>query len=299
MSHFRDWKPIDAELELLGQAKLGEGPVWDEHRNVLLWTDILSGTLHEYDPMKRTNRSFEVGEHIGAFAIREKGGLILAAQSGFWFYDSENGKREPVADPEKDRPGNRFNDGKCDPAGRFWAGTMAYNETLGAGSLYSLTPNLDIKCVVGGLTISNGLAWSSDSETFYLIDSPTGNLYSYDYVEQTGELSGGQIVKHFDPGEGMPDGMTIDTEGMLWVALYNGGKVIRVNPLDGSTLLEIRLPVPLVTCCTFGGPDLDQLYITTAREGLNRRQLEHAPLSGSLFRVSLPWQGFETNRFTG
>ena len=289
---------IDAKLELQIEAHLGEGPVWDEADQKLWWVDLLSGKLHRYDPLDGSNISYDIGEHVGAAALRESGGFVLALASGFAFFDPKSGRIEPISDPEPDKPGNRFNDGKCDPSGRFWAGTMAYDLKQGAGSLYCLTGDLQVKRKLTGITISNGLAWNRAADRLYYIDTPTGNIYTFQYDDQTGEISEKQTVFHVENGMGYPDGMTIDTEDNLWVALYAGSKVIRIDPVAGEMMYEIHLPVPKVTSCTFGGKDLDELYITTCREHMTDEDIKEAPLSGSLFKAKLPFKGLPADRYS-
>ncbi len=290
---------INAELEFVYKAHLGEGPLWDDHGENLWWVDILSGHLMRYSPQKQANELFDIGEFIGAAALREKGGLVLALQSGLYKFDESTGEKEKIADPEPDLPGNRFNDGKCDPSGRFWAGTMAHDQSENKGSLYRLNTDLSVEKVFSGVTISNGLAWNRDSGKFYHIDTPSMEIRSYNYENATGELSGESVVRVISREEGYPDGMTIDRDGFLWIALYAGGKVLRINPENGSTDFEVHLPVPKPTSCTFGGENLDELYITTCREYMSKEELERYPLSGSLFRVKVPFRGYKTDRFLG
>lgn len=290
---------INAELEFRYKAHLGEGPVWDEQDENLWWVDILSGCLMRYTPRTQTNKVFEIGEFIGASTLRKKGGLVLALQSGLYMFDESTGKKEKITDPEPGLYGNRFNDGKCDPSGRFWAGTMAHDQSEKKGSLYRLNTDLSVDKVFSGVTISNGLAWDHEDGKFYYIDTPTMEIRSYDYDIATGELSGKSVIRVIDSEEGYPDGMTIDQEGFLWVALYAGSKVLRINPENGSTDFEVHLPVPKPTSCSFGGINLDMLYITTCRENMSREALENYPLSGSLFRAKVPFRGNKTDRFLG
>lgn len=281
------------------KAMLGEGPVWDDHEQQLYWVDILNGMLMIHDPERNENYRYDIGEHIGAAALRKKGGLVLALKSGFAFFNIGEQKVNPIADPEAGLNGNRFNDGKCDPAGRFWAGTMAYNLQQGAGSLYSLDPDQDVEVKITGVTISNGMAWNTDDNIFYFIDTPERTVYAFDYEEERGDISNRRIIKEFSRADGFPDGMTIDTGNKLWIALYNGRKVIRIDPVSGKTLFEIPLPVPKVTSCTFGGADFDELYITTARENMSKDEIKEAPMSGSLFKAKIPFKGKPAFRFAG
>lgn len=290
-------KIILEEPEFEIDAHLGEGPVWDEHSERFYWVDILSGLFNEYDPKTKTNKSYDIGEHVGAAVPREKGGFILAKKSGFATFNPDNEKITPIGDPESDKPGNRFNDGKCDPAGRFWAGTMAYDVSEGAGSLYCLSKNARIEKKLSDITISNGLAWNQNADKFYHIDSPTGNIYSYSFNLKTGAISNRNIARNISQDIGFPDGMTIDTDDKLWIAIYGGSRVLRIDPKTGETLMEIHLPVPKITSCTFGGKDLNELYITTCREYMSDEDIEKAPYSGSLFKVKIPYYGRPVHRF--
>ncbi len=288
-----------ATVEFKHNAILGEGPVWDEQESLLYWVDILSGKLFRYDPHHKSNKAFDIGEHLGCVALREEGGLVLARQSGFAFFDPRQQKITNITGPEFQSPGSRFNDGKCDPSGRFWAGTLTYDLDEGAGSLYCLDQNLDTQIKLRELTIPNGMAWNQGIDKFFFIDTPACAVQSFDYNDASGEITNPVVVKKFDKEEGYPDGMCIDREGALWVALYNGGKVIRIDPDSGETLFEIQLPVPQATSCTFGGADFSELYITTGREYMSEEDVDRWPLSGSLFKVQLPFKGWPPTRFNG
>ncbi|MCC5905188.1 MAG: SMP-30/gluconolactonase/LRE family protein [Balneolaceae bacterium] len=290
---------FEAKLELEADAHLGEGPVWDAKTQKLFWVDILSGKLFKYDPESGRNSSFNIGEHVGAAVLRKKGGLVLALQSGFAFFDPENEKLERFADPESHLPGNRFNDGKCDPAGRFWAGTLAYDLKKGAGSLYCLHPDMSVNQKVTGVTISNGLAWNRNEDTFYFIDTPTRQISAFDYERETGNIKNRRVIRELPEEFGYPDGMANDEEGYLWIAFYAGSKVRRFNPENGELVAEINVPVPKPTSCAFGGENLDELYITTCREHMSREEVEQHPLSGSIFKVKLPVKGVPVNSFAG
>jgi sugar lactone lactonase YvrE len=263
---------------------LGEGPVWDHRQNRLLWVDIIEGHIHQFIPSTNVFTTFVVGEMIGAVALSEQR-LIAATESGFSFIDLENEVVESIIDPEEHMAGNRFNDGKCDPAGRFLAGTLPLKEDHPGGSLYTLHPNLSVEKKIDNVSISNGMAWSVDHTTFYFIDSPTLQVVSYSYDVETGALSNRKVIIKMDASEGFPDGMTIDTDGMLWIAHWGGWKVARWNPFTGKKLVQINMPVSQVTSCTFGGENFDDLYITSASIRLTKEQLEKEPLAGSLFVI--------------
>ncbi|MCI0488739.1 MAG: SMP-30/gluconolactonase/LRE family protein, partial [Blastocatellia bacterium] len=213
-------KILTAELEYEDTAILGEGPAWDHRAQTLLWVDIEGFEVHIYDPAQRNHRKINVGQYVGALAVRESGGLILAIKSGFAALDLDTGEITPIADVESHLPGNRFNDGKCDPAGRFWAGTLALDEEsgVGKGNLYCLNSDHSVQLKLSGVTISNGLAWTSDERTMYFIDSPTQKVVAYDYDKATAEISNPRTVIHVRADEmGYPDGIAIDEEGMLWI----------------------------------------------------------------------------------
>jgi sugar lactone lactonase YvrE len=201
--------------------------------------------------------------------------------------------------PELHLPGNRFNDGKCDPAGRFLAGTMDDAEVEASGSLYSLALDGTVKTLLTGLRISNGLAWSPDHRTFYHIDTPTHLVTAYDYDLATGDIANPHTAITVSSELGWPDGMTSDMEGMLWVAMWGGAKLTRWNPVTGQLLENISFPALNVSSCAFGGSDLTDLYVTSARKGMSAEELEQYPLSGGLFRIKTNIQGMPTFTFGG
>ncbi|WP_421827627.1 SMP-30/gluconolactonase/LRE family protein [Larkinella sp.] len=273
------------ETVLDHSCQLGEGPVWDAEKQRILWVDILPGEIHSFDPGSGEHRVFKTGQMVGAIAIQPSGDWIAALQHGFHTISLENETVVPIADPEGHLPGNRFNDGKCDPAGRFWAGTMSIADEPGAGALYMLDQNHSVSVKVDNVTCSNGLAWSLDHRLLYYIDSPTRQVVAYDYDVHTGTITNKRVVIQFEEADGFPDGMTIDEKGMLWIALWDGWKVVRCNPNTGERLQQIDLPAARITSCTFGGTSLDDLYITSAKTGLSQQELAEQPLAGYLFVV--------------
>lgn len=264
---------------------LGEGPVWDAANNCIYWVDILPGDIHRYSADTKNHETFNVGHMAGAMALRKTGGLIAALQNGFAFVDFDKKTVKPITDPEAHLPGNRFNDGKCDPAGRFWAGTMPLTEKEPVGSLYMLDTDLSVSLKVPGVTISNGLAWNSDSTIMYYIDTPTKYIVAYDYDINIGIITNKRIAIDVRHEKGYPDGMTIDTNGMLWVAYYGGWEVVQYNPHTDEVLQRIDFPVSNITCCTFGGPAMNDLYVTSARKELSADEIEKQPDAGCLFIV--------------
>jgi sugar lactone lactonase YvrE len=295
---------MEPELLLDARADLGEGPVWDARGGCLYWVDIHAGDLHIFDPVEKTDRRRSLGEPLGCVAPRRSGGLVLALRSGFATLDfplppgERLGVRATVH-PEPHIPGNRFNDGKCDPAGRFLAGTMDDAEEAATGSLYSLSADGSVRTLLAGIRISNGLAWSPDGRTFYHIDTPTRQVTAYDYDLASGAIADPRPAAVVPPGMGWPDGMTSDAQGMLWIAMWGGAKLTRWDPGTGRLLATISFPALNVSSCTFGGPELDELYVTSARKGMSAAQLHEYPLSGGLFRLRPEVQGMSTFAFVG
>ncbi len=277
---------------------LGEGPVWDAKQQVLCWVDILNGAIHGYAPKNKIHTTIQLDQLIGAFAFCTDGNFIAALQNGFAFIDRASGETKMIEDPEAHLPGNRFNDGKCDPAGRFWAGTMALTEEAGAGSVYTIEKNVGVTKKIDNVSISNGMAWSADHTTLYYIDSPSFKVVAYAYDKTTGHISNERTIITIKAQDGVPDGMTIDSEGMLWIAHWDGWQVTRWDPATGEKLFHFTLPVGRVTSCTFGGESLEDLYITSARVGLTDEALESQPMAGALFVISnCGFKGFPACEF--
>lgn len=299
MNNNADMETTEAALLLDTRALLGEGPSWDEESNRLYWVDIEGRAVHIYDPLTGTDRQIEVGQMAGCVVTRQKGGVILTLQRGFYSLNLETEELHPIVDPEAELPENRFNDGKCDSHGRLWAGTTRISHDQPSGSLYCLDTDLSCHRRISDVWISNGIAWSGDDRTMYFIDSPTGRVDAFDFDAETGGIANRRTVIEVPAGMGSPDGMTIDEEGMLWIALWDGWRVARWDPRTGTQLGEIRLPVARPTSCVFGGPGLDQLYITTARTRLPAEALANQPLAGGLFNCRPGVRGLPTQRFNG
>ena len=278
-------KNLVPELVVDHTCLLGEGPVWNSSEQSIMWIDVLNGMIHTYHPASKACEIFDAGRMIGAIALRRSGGLIAAVKDGFAMINTEYGTNVSITDPEIHLPQNRFNDGKCDPAGRFWAGTMSLTEDTGAGSLYLLEPSLSVSSCIQDVTISNGMAWSMDNKTYYYIDTPTMEVVAYDYDIITGKITNRRVAIKVPQEEGYPDGMTIDTEGMLWIAHWDGWQVARWDPDTGQKLMSIKFPVARVSCCTFGGENFEDLYVTTAKKELSEQELKEQPLAGALFVI--------------
>lgn len=290
----------EAVLILDAHANVGEGPTWDDRGNVLIWVDIMGNAVHVYDPATGKDRVVDVGRPVGAAGLRQSGGLVLALRDGFGLLDTDLGNLRMVAEVEADNPGNRFNDGKVDPAGRFWAGSMAFEESRrGAGSFYRLDPNYQVTRMLGDVSISNGMDWTPDNRRMYYIDTPTGGIDVFDFDLERGEIANRQRWVSFERSEGWPDGMTLDAEGAVWVALHGSGTVRRYLP-DGSLDQVIRVPsAKMVTSCAFGGADLGDLYITSMSRGLTPEGLRDQPHAGALFRCRPGVKGRQPFRFAG
>jgi sugar lactone lactonase YvrE len=273
------------ELVLDHKCLLGEGAMWDHHNSTICWVDILNGQIHEYSPSSGEHKIHALNEMVGTIALCKNGDFLAAVKSGLVIVNRDGLITKRLVHPEAHLPGNRYNDGKCDPRGRLWVGSIALDESEGAANLYRINPDLSTKTVLTNLTISNGMAWSSDHQTFYYIDTPTLKVSAFDYDQSSGEITNGRTAIEIPKSEGWPDGMTIDTEGMLWIAHWAGWQVARWDPNTGKKLLSIPLPVAHVSCCTFGGKNFNDLYITTAGKGLSPAQLQEQPLAGSLFVV--------------
>jgi sugar lactone lactonase YvrE len=287
------------ELVLDAQAILGEGSSWHAGEQKLYWVDIIGKTLHCYDPATGTDQTWILPEQLGCVAPRKSGGLILYLESGFVFFDQEEGTHEVMCTPEPGKDDTLPNDGKCDPAGRFWAGTKDVRLETPIASLYRLDSDLKLRIMEPSVTISNGITWSPDFTVMYYIDTPTRQIVAYDYDVETGDISGKRVVVEIPEAMGWPDGMTADLEGMLWVAHWYGWKVARWNPKTGKLIAAYDLPVRCPTSCCFGGPDLSDLYITTARAGSPEEEYQQQPYAGGLFRLQTDVQGLETFYFAG
>jgi sugar lactone lactonase YvrE len=281
----------EVEVAVRAEAELGEGPTWDAAAGRLLWLDILRARVHTYDPVsgRRTVRTAE--QHVGAVKPRAGGGLVLNLRDGIGLVDDAGDFRwlrhEPV-------PGRRGNDAAVAPDGSLWAGTMRYDEAKGGGTLSRITGDGAAEVVLDDVTVSNGTGWSPDGRLMYYIDTPTRRIDVFDHDPATGRVSGRRPLATVEDGAGYPDGLTVDADGCVWVALWDGAAVRRYTP-GGELDRVVRLPVPRVTACAFGGAHLTDLYITTARVGLSPAP----PLAGSLMVLPGAGKGLALPPFVG
>lgn len=279
-------------------ARLGEGPVWSVARQCLYWVDILERRLFRL-AANGDRASWRFDEEISSVAERRAGaGLIVTLRHGFAYFDPASESLTHLVQPEAHLPANRFNDGKCDARGRYWAGTIDFDCRAPTGSLYRLTPEMQVEAVDSGYVVTNGPAWSLDGRTLYHNDSVNGRVYAFDFDMERGQISNKRLFLQFSGDEGFPDGMTVDAGGGLWIAHWGASKVTR-RDAQGALLQTVTLPCSQVSSCTFGGPDMRTLYITTARKELTPEQLEREPLAGGLFAIELEVAGLPAQSFDG
>jgi sugar lactone lactonase YvrE len=263
----------------------------------LYWVDIDAGCFHRLTPAAGQHEVFEVGLPIGVLAFRARGGLVMATKNGFAFWDEVTQTLDFIADPEAHKPNARFNDGAVDPQGRFWAGTMDIDRRP-TSSLYRLDPDSAVQTMETGISVSNGIGWSPDHKTMYYTDTRASTIYAYDFDAATGAIENRRTFVKVPQSAGRPDGLTVDTQGFIWSAHWDGWKLTRYDPA-GKIEREIPVPVQRPTSCTFGGPNLDELYITSARTGLSDAELKDQPLAGDLFRLQTAVKGPPEPKFLG
>ena len=275
---------------VLDGLAFGEGPRWHAAERRLYWVDIAANALHRFDPHSGVNETRLFDAPVGCFAFREGGGMLLAMKDGFATLEGWEAEPAPFgAQIFAERPDIRFNDGRTDPSGRFWAGSVNMAKSAQDAALYRLDPDGAISEVEGGMLTCNGAAFDAAGTRFYHADTPSHALRAYDCDPAEGTLSVRTIFHQFPMGQGRPDGGSVDAEGCYWTALFDGGRVVRLSP-DGAVLTEVALPVSRPTMIAFGGDDLCTAYVTTARTGLTEEQLAAQPLAGALFafRVDVP-----------
>jgi sugar lactone lactonase YvrE len=291
---------IGAECVQREEAIVGESPVWSPRERSLYWVDITGQKIHRFHPASGAKKTFSLPHPVTALALRAKGGLVLSLKKDFALFDLETEQLTYLADPEEDKPENRFNDAKCDRQGRFWAGTMgSVHWDAPCGALYRLDADGTISCHQTDVICANGMGWSPDNRTMYFTESFRYAVFAYDFDAAAGTLSNRRVFASLDPKSGgFPDGLTVDAEAHVWSVHNAIGKVVRYTPA-GEIERVVELPVPRPCGCAFGGEKLDTLYITTARETLTPEQIAKYPLSGSLFAADVGVCGLPEEEFAG
>jgi sugar lactone lactonase YvrE len=286
-----------AQLEYEIHSLLGEGAFWNYKSQELYWIDIDGKKLHIYDPDTKTNRSFPTPTRIGTVVPQTDTTAVIALEDGIYIINTENGNIVVLSDIEKEMTINRFNDGKCDPNGNLWVGSMHLEQMAPLGSVYKISATGETIKMIDSVTISNGIVWTKDATTMYYIDTPTQNIRAFDFDTDTSTISNERTAVSISEALGFPDGMAIDEEDMLWVGLWNGNAVGRFDPKTGELVSRIEVPAHNITSCAFGGKNLDRLYITTASVDMTEEEKANYPLAGSLFVADPGVKGVRSELF--
>jgi sugar lactone lactonase YvrE len=288
--------PLECVLDV--KASLGEGPVWSVDEQVLYWVDINAPALNRFDPATGINAAWPMPQSIGSFVLRASGGFVAAMRDGFWLVSRDGRPLRRIVGAPYDPAHHRFNDGRADPQGRFWAGSMNEKRDANTACLYRLDPNLELAAMIPGVMISNGLAWSPDARTMYHSDTPARTVWAWDFDAATGAIANRRVFARFDGDKDRPDGAAVDREGCYWSAFYGAGKVVRLSPA-GERLAEYPLAAMAPTMCAFGGPDLKTLFVTSARQRRDAEELERLPQSGGIFAMRVDVPGLPEPKFAG
>jgi sugar lactone lactonase YvrE len=295
-----DITALDAPASLLG-----ESPLWHPTEQQLYWTDIPGKALHCHDPESGRHRTWLVDTEVGSLAPMREGGLLLARRDGLWQFDPETGRQHALVAAPYDSSRERFNDGKCDPQGRFWTGTIYEPRDAALAAVYCYDRQHGLRRMAGDITVGNGLGWSPDGHTLYYSDTKAHTVYVQDFEAGTGQPGARRILAQFplkqpdqdlDTYGGRPDGAAVDSEGAYWCAMFEGQRLLKLSP-QGDVLRDIRLPVRCATMPCFGGPDLKTLYITTSREKRPEAELAAQPLAGRILSLRVDTPGLPANAF--
>ncbi|XP_040281090.1 regucalcin-like [Bufo bufo] len=295
---------IKTECVVTERYQLGESPVWDDREGILVYVDIIGEKICRWNPCTKKIQTVSLEEPVGCVALRKSGGYVFTPGTTFAALNWEDQSVTRFAQIDEDKPNNRLNDGKVDPEGRFVAGTMSQDRPppfkRNQGSLFTLYADHSVVKHFDMVDISNGLDWSLDHKTMYYNDSLSYTVDALDYDVKTGKTSNRRHVYKFQQDEGMPDGMCIDAEGKLWVACFNGGRVIRIDPQAGKVIQTVKLPVDKITCCAFGGKDYCEMYVTSAYYGMDEEWRARQPQSGGIYKITgLGVKGIPPNAFAG
>jgi sugar lactone lactonase YvrE len=288
-----------SERVIAAGSQLGESPVWSPEENALYWVDIPRGVIGRYILSSGARSLWQLPAPIGSFVFRSSGGMVVALKTGIHFFNLGTGELSLVQNAEPDRPQNRFNEGKCDPKGRFFAGTM--NEVVRGkpdGSLYRLSSDRRLAVVLKQITVPNGLAWSPDGKIMYFADTRRHVIYQFDYDLEEGVPHHQRVFVDLSSYDGLPDGATVDAYGCLWSAMFSGGRIVRYTP-NGKIDRVIGLPVTQVNSLTFGGSDLRTIFVVTSKHLLNEAGLAAQPLAGDIFAIDARVAGMVASRFAG
>ena len=289
---------VDVECVCEGHALLGEGPMWSPRDGALYWVDILRPSVHRFDTATGADEETKLGSMVSLVIPKATGGLLVATPGGLMTLDDSK-RLHPCCHPESERPGNRYNDGKCDRMGRLWVGTLDMGTAANRGNLFRVEADGAWKKMESGITVANGMGWSPDNRRMYFTDSMRRTVYAYDFDLRSGDIANRRPLITLDASDGTPDGLTVDEEGCIWVAIWDAWRISRYSP-DGQEMMRIKMPVPRPTSCCFGGENLDTLYVTSASVRLNAEVLASAPLSGSLFAIRIPGvRGLPETIFSG
>ncbi len=292
---------LKAEHLIASQSKLGEGCIWHPDEEALYWVDIHQAKIEKYCPSKGERHTFQFNVGVTVLGIRSKGGFVAGTTEGFAFWDGKTEKLELLSNPFEGRPYFRFNDGAVDRQGRFWAGSMYEGPENGPhpnGTLYRMDPDGSVHAMDSDLTIPNGTVWSLDNRTMYVTDTLRRLIYAYDFDPEEESISNRRVFTSLAEGEGYPDGLTMDRRGYMWGARWTGWSIVCYSP-TGEVVQKIQMPVACPTCCTFGGKNLQDLYVTSAWTIFSEEERKKQPLAGDLFRIHTDVQGFPEPKFLG
>ncbi|MEM7084962.1 MAG: SMP-30/gluconolactonase/LRE family protein [Bacteroidota bacterium] len=289
--------PSLARLEYRINAKLGEGAYWNHQTQELYWVDILGKELHIYNPATKEDRSLPTPSRIGTVVPQTDSTAVIALDDGVYIMNTNSGEINVLSEVEKEMTTNRFNDGKCDPNGNLWVGSMHLKESEPLGSVYKISSTGETTKMIDSVTISNGIVWTRDAKTMYYIDTPSAEIKAFDYDKSSATISNQRTAVKVPVEMGFPDGMAIDEEDMLWVGLWNGNSVARFDPNTGKLISKIEVHAHNVTACAFGGANLDKLYITTASVDMTEEEITKYPLAGSVFVANPGVRGVKSDFF--